>query len=102
MPQHVEPIFRVVSLGGDNQGVTLPFADSPSVPPRIGIFWKGNVVRPDFTVVVRPVERLEYFPRSLNELESPAVGIHGPGIAQWIAAAHWVISENRENSSRSA
>src|ERR1051326_4495843 len=56
------------------------------------LFRKSDVVRPDFTIVVGPVKRLQYFPRSLNEFKSPAIGVHGSRIAQRIAAAHRIIS----------
>ena len=60
----VEPIFRAVTLRVNNEGVALPFAGRPSVPSWVGVFWQGDIVGPNFTVVVGPVERLKYFPRA--------------------------------------
>src|ERR1051326_350632 len=77
MPKSVDPVFRVVSLRIDNERISFPMAHRPSKPSRIGVFRKSDVVRPDFTIVVGPVKRLQYFPRSLNEFKSPAIGVHG-------------------------
>src|SRR5438094_3626398 len=95
MTHIVQPIFRIVTLRGNDESVTFPFAHSPSIPPGIGIFGKSDVVRTDFAIVVSPVERLEYLPGCLNKLKRPAIDVHIPRIAQGVASAHRGISYSR-------
>src|SRR5204863_8341354 len=82
------------------ESITFPLPDIPSIPARIGIFRESNVACPGFAVVVGPVEGLKNFSRRLDKLESPAVRIHGSRISQRITTAHRVISQCRNNGSR--
>ena len=72
----IEPGSFVITCRIDDQGVSLPMTNRPTVPDRIQIFGKLSSVRIDLaqteTETISRLEYLQYLAGRLNELDVPS------------------------------